>query len=83
MAKEKKTYERTINKNLFEAWQMLRRTDDVRELSEITGKSNPIIYRALNYGHIKDESITETISRFYENRAESQKEQAKKILNKI
>ena len=44
--KNKKTFERTIEPELYEAWQMLYRTKDVEELMEITGKSYPIIQRA-------------------------------------
>lgn len=73
----------TIDVNLFEAWQIMRRHDDVKELCELTGKSNPIIYRALNYGHVRDSSLEDDISTFYENRAKKQRENAKKILKNL
>lgn len=79
----KKTYERTIEEELFQAWQMLRRTEDVPELIEITGKSYPIIYRALNFGHVKEESVTDDISLFYKTRSLKQKQQAKQILKNL
>lgn len=82
MAKAK-TYERTIEEELFQSWQMLRRTEDVPELCEITGKSYPIIYRALNFGHVKEESVADDISLFYATRSLKQKQQAKEILKNL
>lgn len=83
MAKRTKAFERTIEESLFEAWKTQRRTEDVQELIEITGKSHPIIYRALNFGHIKDESLTDTISKFYLDRVKKQKQFAKEIFNEL
>ena len=81
MSKEKKvkTYERTIEPELFESWSMLRRTDDAQELIQLTGKSYPIIYR----GHVKEESIVDDISLFYATRSLKQKQQAKIILKNL
>lgn len=76
-------YPLTIDKNLFEVWQMMRRHDDVKELCDLTGKSNPIIYRALNFGHVRDSSLEEDISSFYETRSKRQRENAKKILKNL
>lgn len=78
-----KTYERTIEPELFESWSMLRRTDDAQELIQLTGKSYPIIYRALNFGHVKEESIVDDISLFYATRSLKQKQQAKIILKNL
>jgi len=78
-AKPKKEFEMTIESELFEAWKAKRRTTDVKELVEITGKSESIIYRALQFGHVKNEDLSDTISNFYIERANKQKEQARKI----
>lgn len=75
----KKTFERTIDEDLFNAWKMLYRTGDIPELMELTGKSYPIIQNALHKGHVKSESVCDTISKFYIERREKQKEQARKI----
>ena len=74
-----KSYERTIDEDLFKLWQMLRRNTDIKELCEITGKSNPVIYRALNFGFVRDLQVEKDITAFYENRAEEQRESARKI----
>ena len=81
--KRVKTFERTIEKELFDAWSMLRRTEDAQELIEITGKSYPIIYRALNFGHVKEDSVCDDISKFYALKSEKQKQQAKEILKNL
>ena len=81
--KNKKTFERTIKPELYEAWQMLYRTKDVEELMEITGKSYPIIQRALMHGHVKNDELCDTISKFYEDRSKKQKGQAKSILENL
>lgn len=78
-ATQKKVFELTIDKNLLEAWQKNRRTSDVEELAELTGKSVPIIYRALQFGHVKNDNLCDAISNFYIARVEKQKEQAEKI----
>ena len=82
-AKNKKTFERTIEPELYEASQMLYRTKDDEELMEITGKSYPIIQRALMHGHVKNYELCDTISKFYEDRSKKQKGQAKSILEKL
>ena len=79
----KKVLERTIDEDLFKSWQMLYRTKDVEELMEITGKSYPIIQRALMHGHVKNDELCDTISKFYEDRSQKQKGQAKSILEKL
>ena len=75
----KKGFELTIDKNLFDAWQKNRKTSDVEELMKITGKSSPIIYRALQFGHVKSDALCDAISEFYILKVERQKEQAEKI----
>lgn len=75
----KKVFERTIDEDLFNSWKMSYRTGDIPELMELTGKSYPIIQNALNKGHVKNESVCDTISNFYIARREKQKEQARKI----
>ena len=77
----KKTLERTIDEDLFNSWKMLYRTGDISELMELTGKSYPIIQNALHKGHVKSESVCDTISNFYIARREKQREQARKIAN--
>lgn len=79
----KKVFERTIELDLFQAWQLLYRTSDIEEIMEITGKSYPVIQRAVLYGHVKNDEVCDTISKFYEDRSAKQKEQAKKILENI
>ena len=73
-------FPRTIDEHLLQTWQMLRRHDDIKELCEITGKSNPIIYRALNFGHVRDRAVEKDISNFYIERAKSQRASALEIL---
>ena len=50
---------------------------------EITGKSYPIIQRALMHGHVKNDELCDTISKFYEDRSKKQKGQAKSILENL
>ena len=75
----KKVFERTIDENLFEAWKSKRRTTDVRDLMKKTGKSEPIIYRALQFGHVKKQDLVDDISNFYIERSKKEKAQAEQI----
>lgn len=81
MAKAK--FEQNICDELFSSWKFCRRTEDIPELMEITGKSYPIIYRALTFGHVKNESVANDISTFYAQRTLKQKQQAKEILKNL
>ena len=78
-----KIYDRTIEKELFDSWTMLRQTEDAQKLITMTGKSYPIIYRALNFGHVKEESIVDDISLFYATKSLKQKQQAREILKNL
>lgn len=79
----KLNFEQNISDELFSAWKMLRRTEDIPELMEITGKSYPIIYRAVTFGHVKNEAVADDISVFYAQRSLKQKKQAKEILKNL
>lgn len=70
-------YAMTITKELFNAWQQLRRKNDAEELSSLLGKSRPIIDRALNYGHVKSNELVEGITKYYEDRKTKEKQRAK------
>lgn len=60
-----KRYPMTISKPLFDTWQKNRRKNDSVKIMEITGMSRPIIDRALNYGHVKDDDIISTITNYF------------------
>lgn len=79
--KKKRTFERTIEPELFKAWKSKRRTGDVEELIKITGKSYPIISRALLYGHAPNVEVADAISTFFIERSKKEKDQAEKIKN--
>lgn len=75
-----KTNEMNIEKELFDAWKKHQRKTDVEELMVLTGKGRSLIVQALRYGHVKDEKVVDIISKFYIDRANKQKEQARLIL---
>ena len=81
--KNKKTFERTIEPGSEGGWKMLYGTREVEKWKEITGKSYPIIQRALMHGHVKNDELCDTISKFYEDRSKKQKGQAKSILENL
>lgn len=66
-------YPRTISKALFDKWQHLKRYNDGRDLVNETGKSRPIIDRAIKYGHCKDEELITAITNFFVNRLNREK----------
>lgn len=70
-------YPRTISKALFDKWQRLKRYNDGRDLVNETGKSRPIIDRAIKYGHCKDELLIAAITDFFVNRLNREKQTVK------
>ena len=74
-------FPRTIPQELFDAWQILKRTGDAEKLCKELGKSRPIIDRALNYGHVKKQALAEKISRFFQQRVDKEKNKGIKLLD--
>lgn len=74
-------YPRNIPLELFDAWQLLKRTGDAEKLCKELGKSRPIIDRALKYGHVKKQSLAAHISRFFQQRVDREKNKGNKLLD--
>ena len=79
MEKKKAKFEMTISKELFAGWKKNRRRGDTEKLMEITGKSRPVIDRALNFGHAKKDELIDAISTFFINRMQEEKQLAKEM----
>ena len=78
-----KDYPMTIAPDLHEAWVRARRKNDPIEIAERLGKSRALIDRALKYGHVKDQRVVEGITKFYEERVESETRDGKSLLKKL
>lgn len=81
MAKQKKEYTCTMSPVIFEIVKHLRRNTDAAELIEITGMSFPVVYKALNFGHVLDVALERAIITFYENRAAEHAAAEVRIMN--
>lgn len=79
MEKKQRKFEMTITKELWKAWNALRKKGDSEKLQNITGKSRPMIDRALNFGHVNDEELKEAITKFYAERKEKELKQANEL----
>ena len=62
-----------ISSELFETWKKLKRKGDPGALCKALELSRPVIDRALNYGHVKNEKNDERISKFFAKRLEAEK----------
>jgi hypothetical protein len=69
----------TISKQLFDSWQKNKRKNDAAKLMEICDRSRPIIDRALNYGHVKDDELISTITNYFLLRVQSENSQYEKL----
>ena len=69
-------YERTISAELLAVWNKYRRNHDGETISQKLGYSRPVIDRALNYGYVKTQNLTEQISKFFSDRLTQERETA-------
>ena len=74
-------FPRTISQELFDAWQILRRSGDPELLCKELNLSRPVIDRALNYGHIKRSGIGDEISKFFQKRLDKEKNKGSELLD--
>lgn len=79
MEKKKTKFEMTVSKELFAGWKKNRRRGDTEKLMEITGRSRPVIDRALNFGYAKKEELIDAISNFFITRLQEEKAKAKEM----
>lgn len=73
----------TIAPELFEAWTKMRRKGDPEQIAQALGKSRPVIDKALKYGHVKDQTVVDGITKFYNVRLAAETSDGKKLLNQI
>ena len=74
-------FERTISQELHEEWKSMRRTNDIKEMHKVIGKSPPTLIRALTYGCVKKQKLIDDINKFFSDRIKKEKEQAEKFRN--
>lgn len=76
-------YPQTIPQDLFDAWKIMLRFGDVKQIVKSTGISRPIIDRAIKYGHVKNASanVTKKISDFFEKRHNKEQETGGKLIS--
>lgn len=77
----KREFEMTISPELFNAWGQLRRKKDAEVIAQEIGKSRPVIDRALNFGHVKDQRVIDGITDFFTKRKRREDKQANKLLS--
>lgn len=72
-------YPMNIPENVFNAWQQLRRKGDPPLIASAINLSRPVIDKALNLGHVKNEKNTERISQFFQKRLDKERDAPVKI----
>ncbi len=77
----KTKYDRTISVELFNAWQTFRRRKDVEVISAELGYSRPVVDRALNFGYVKTDGLSENITEFFTKRVRNERESAGKLMS--
>lgn len=76
-------YPRTISLELYDAWQIMRRSGDPGKLHDKLKISRPIIDRALNYGNVKKTGLADKITKFFNDRFEAEKTKGTNILQSV
>lgn len=79
--KKKPLHERTIDATLHRQWRKQQRSGDSVKLQEMLGVSKPTIDKALIYGCVHKERISDTITDYFLERIEREKEAAQKLFN--
>lgn len=72
---------RTIAEELFDIWKKLRRPGDTKNIVELTGYSQPTIDLALTYGAVKNQVLSDQITKYFQDRLEKEKEDAARLKN--
>jgi nitrogen regulatory protein PII-like uncharacterized protein len=75
----KKQWPRTIAEELHEAWKGARRKGDPEELAKVCGVSRPVIDRALIYGYVSVEGLTDKINKYFEERLRKERKDAARL----
>ena len=76
---KKKTWPRVVALELLQSWQDSRRKGDPELMAETLGYSRPVIDRALLYGYISMPELTAKITKFFADRLEAERQQAKEL----
>jgi hypothetical protein len=82
MSTDEQKYPRTISEELHKTWTTLRRRKDADVIAEKTGRSRPLIDRALKYGYVATPELTSLITEFFEQRIEAENRDAARLNKK-
>lgn len=77
--KDKKIFERTVAKELHDAWKKLKRKRDGELMATELGYSRPVIDRALNYGYVAMPELPDLINKWFMDRLKAERADAKKL----
>lgn len=77
--KKKPLFERTIDPVLHKQWRKLQRSGDSETLRQMLDVSKPTIDKALIYGCIHQERISDAITKYFLDRIQREKEAAQKL----
>lgn len=75
----KKQWPRTVAEELHEAWKSNRRKGDPEALAAHCGVSRPVIDRALLYGYVSVEGLTDKINQYFEDRLKKERQDAARL----
>jgi nitrogen regulatory protein PII-like uncharacterized protein len=75
----KKQWPLTVAPELHNAWKNARRKGDPEELAKVCGVSRPVIDRALIYGYVSVEGLTDKINKYFEDRLRKERKDAARI----
>lgn len=73
-------YPMTINQQLWDGWQIMRRYGDPGRIVTECIISRPIVDRALKYGNVKDPRVEKKISKFFMDRVGKEKSKGDKLI---
>lgn len=79
--KNKTVYPRTISIELLDAWRKFKRRSDGETIAEALGYSRPVIDRAINFGYVKTDGLTDAITNFFTARLDAEKASAAKLMS--
>lgn len=72
----RRTYPRTIPKEMFDQWKKCYRHGDMNLIIEASGFSKPTISRAVKFGNASNEKVIDSVNNFFELRLIQEKEMA-------
>lgn len=75
-------FPKNVPDNIYDAWKLSQKVGDIGKIMKALRLSRPVVDRALKYGHVKKGKLTNDITKFFQNRINTETITAKSVVVK-